>query len=162
MQRGIIRYMLLTILCGGMLWSHLACAPPALTTSSGHSVVVQTKPHPILFTITVSPVPNNYLGFGEVVVLVHDAQGRPAEGVPVLFELEPAWAASASLRPQRVITQGGQARAIVEPHTTGVLHIRVRVADVRRDVAFVVESQEFSSTPRPGLRGLPYPPQSVR
>src|SRR6266851_8120559 len=63
-----------------------------------------------------------------LIVRVQDAQGRPVDGVPVTFEVEPGWERSLALAPSQTSTRGGIARAIVSnPLTTGVVHVMARV-----------------------------------
>jgi hypothetical protein len=106
--------------------------------------------------------PENYLGFGELVVRVQDAQGQPVDGVSVEFHVEPSWIQSTAITPQRAITEDGVARAIIEPRTIGVVHVMARVENAAREASFLVQSHQYNSTQPPGLRGLPYPPYSSR
>ena len=146
----------LVLVCGGM-----ACAPiqvePPTRTESGYSFSLHTAPD-LIWLAPPTNKTNNYLGFGELVVQVQDAQGQPVDGVPVEFQVEPSWAQSAALTPQRAMTDGGIARAIIEPRTIGVVRVMARVENAAREASFFVKTHHYSSTAYPGLRGLPYPP----
>jgi len=75
-----------------------------------------------------------------LLVWVQDAQGRPVDGVPVTFEVEPGWERSLALAPTKTSTRGGIARAIVSnPQTTGVVHIMARVDNITAQVRLTVQ-----------------------
>jgi hypothetical protein len=78
--------------------------------------------------------------FGELVVSVQDAQGRPVDGVSVEFQLGSSWAQSAIVTPQRAVTRDGSAQAIIEPRTTGIIPVIVRVDNVTRQARFTAEA----------------------
>ena len=140
----------------------LACTAKSIepkVTQQGYTVSLDTAPDPIWFGSQVITTPNVYLGFGEMVVQVHNAQGNPVEGVPVAFETEPSWANSATIKPPRVLTRNGMARALFIPDTNGVAQVMARVDDVTLNATFYVESiTHGNSTAMPDLQGLPYPP----
>ena len=155
------RSFFLTIVCLVLVWGGMACAPKQVTpplTKSGYSFSLRTAPDDIWIAPETPQNPENYLGFGELVVQVQDAHGQPVDGVWVEFEVEPSWARSAALRPQRARTEGGVAHAIIEPSTTGVVHVMVRVENATREAAFLVQNHHYSSIQPPGVKGLPYPP----
>lgn len=78
-----------------------------------------------------------------VVVQVQDAQGRPADGVPVTFALEPAWAQSAVLTPAHTQTRGGRAWArFSDPQTTGVVRVMAGVDQMTAQTTLTVLSCE--------------------
>lgn len=156
------RYIPLTIVCLVLVWGGMACAPkqvePPTLTESGYSFSLHTAPDLIWLAPPSHRIPKTYLGFGELVVHVQDAQGQPVDGVPVEFQVEPSWAQSAALTPQRAMTEGGVARAIIEPRTIGVVHVMARVENTAREASFLVQQHHYSSSAPTGLIGLPYPP----
>ena len=135
----MIRYVCILFLgvmlvCGGM-----GCAPKLSgpTQPSGYffSLIVSDSQIYLL----VNPLSYGHLrDFAQVVVRVHNAQGQPVNGVPVEFQVEPAWAQHASLMPQRAITQGGEARTVFRANTTGVVRIVVRVEDMTQETTIAV------------------------
>ncbi len=74
----------------------------------------------------------------ELVVHVQDAQGNPVDGIPVEFQVEPAWAQSASVFPSRVITTGGRARAVFQVGLIGVVHIIACVDNTTQEKAMAI------------------------
>jgi hypothetical protein len=84
----------------------------------------------------------------ELIVRVQDAQGRPVEGVPVTFEVEPSWAPSIALAPSHTTTRGGIAQAVVSnPQTTGVVHILARVDTMTAQARLTVEKYGGGGSP---------------
>jgi hypothetical protein len=158
----MIRSIPLTIVCLVLIWGGMACAPKQVTppplTESGYSFSLHTAPNLIWLAPATDQIPDTYLGFGELVVQVQDAQGQPVDGVPVEFQVEPSWVQSAALTPQRAMTEGGMAHAIIEPRTIGVVRVVARVENATREASFVVMTHQYNSTQPPGIRGLPYPP----
>ncbi|MGE3539150.1 MAG: hypothetical protein AB7N91_17185 [Candidatus Tectimicrobiota bacterium] len=59
----------------------------------------------------------------EVVVQVRDAQGQPVDGIPVRFAVEPSWASYTALTPAEMVTRRGEARALFQASTTGVVPV---------------------------------------
>lgn len=84
----MLRYIPLLLLCL-LVWGSFACAPKRIgpTASSGY-----------FFTILTAPTALRGESIA-LVVKVQDAQGRPVDGVPVEFEVDPTWAGSASVSP---------------------------------------------------------------
>jgi len=82
----------------------------------------------------------------ELVVRVQDAQGRPVDGVPVVFALEPEWQQSASITPQQTSTRNGMVRAILEPKTTGAIRVMARVENVTQAVVITVSNPGTSGS----------------
>lgn len=74
----------------------------------------------------------------ELIVTVKDAQGQPVNGVPVAFEVEPEWAADATVASPRVVTQEGRASTVLEAETTGLVHVMARVENVTETIAISV------------------------
>ena len=156
MQRSVQWTILCLVLVGG------ACAPqhvePPTVSANGYIISLQTAPDPIWIGTTTSIHPNTYLSFGEIVVLVQDAQGRGVNGVPVAFEVEPSWQGSVSLKPLQAITEDGRARAFIEPQAIGMVNVLVHVDNVTRKARFRVEmSSIHKSSGSSDMKGLPYP-----
>jgi hypothetical protein len=122
------------LVCGGM-----GCAPKLIgpTQPSGHffSLIVSD---PQIYLLVNPPSDRRLRDFAQVVVRVQNAQGQPIDGVPVEFQVEPAWAQHASFTPQSAITQGGEARAVFRAKTTGPVRIVVRVEDMARETIIIV------------------------
>jgi hypothetical protein len=78
----------------------------------------------------------------EVTVRVQDAQGRPVDGVPVEFQMEPAWASSASVSPQRAMTTSGTARAVFQTERAGSARVQVRVENTTQEAMITVTVEE--------------------
>jgi hypothetical protein len=127
-------------LCLALVVTGIACAPKLLgpTGPSGYffSLSVSTS------NIWLAPaglIPSERLPtFAELSVQVRDAQGQPVDGVPVEFQVEPAWTNSASLEPSRTITRGGVAQTIFRAQTTGAVRIIARVEDTVRETRIAV------------------------
>jgi hypothetical protein len=84
-----------------------------------------------------------------LIVRVQDAQGRPVDGVPVTFELEPGWAESIALAPSQTSTRGGIAQAILsESRTTGVVHVMARVDNVTAQSRLTVQRYIVPTAPQ--------------
>jgi hypothetical protein len=79
-----------------------------------------------------------------LVVKVQEAQGRPVDGVPVEFEVDPSWAGNASVSPPHVVTQQGKAQTLFQASLVGVVPVTVRVDGSTEKILFSVS-----------LRGLP-------
>ena len=85
----------------------------------------------------------------DLIVRVQDAQGRPVDGVPVMFEVEPGWAESIALAPSQTSTRGGIARATLsEPLTTGVVHVMARVDNVTTQARLTVQRYIVPTAPQ--------------
>jgi hypothetical protein len=120
----------------------LACAPKLLgpTAGSGYVFSLQTYPETIWVGVLDLTAAARYPQTAEVIVRVQDAQGRAVDGVPVTFELEPAWARSATLLPSQTTTRGGIARAVVsEPKTSGIVRVMVRVDNTTAQTRLTVQ-----------------------
>jgi hypothetical protein len=144
------RYMALILMCLVLMLGGPACAPKLVgpTPGAGYS-----------FSLEVSE-PIVWMGAGifgggpqlprtsALIVRVQDAQGRPVDGVPVLFEVEPGWARSLSLDPSQTSTRGGIAQAILsEPKTTGVVHVMARVDNVTAQTRLTVQRYVVPAAP---------------
>jgi hypothetical protein len=74
----------------------------------------------------------------EVVVRVRNGQGQPLDGVPVEFQVDPEWAGSASVSPQRVLTRNGTARAMLHIDTIGVVNVAAHVGTITKEASIAV------------------------
>jgi hypothetical protein len=137
MARGI------ALLVVGLIWvgGGAACAPPQVgpTPGVGYAFSLQVSP-PIVRLGAVDMALAAYCApAATVLVQVQDAQGHPAEGVPVTFALEPAWAQRAALAPATTQTRGGRAWArFFAPQTTGVVRVRARVDQATAQTTLLV------------------------
>ena len=100
-----------------LLVSSTACAPPR---------VGPTVPSGYFFTL-IAPSTLFQGEAAEIIVRVYDAQGNPVDGVAVEFQIEPGWAAQASLTPSRLLTQKGTARAVFQASLIGRVGITAQV-----------------------------------
>lgn len=73
-----------------------------------------------------------------VVVHVRNGQGLPANGVPVTFQVDPAWARYVSIRPAHALTQGGRVRVMLRADMVGLVWITARVGAVTQRAAIAV------------------------
>src|SRR5215831_7816400 len=122
-----------------------ACAPKLVgpTAGSGYVFSLQTYPTLIWVGQVDTAVAAQFPQVAEVIVRVQDAQGRAVDGVPVTFELEPAWARSAVLAPSQTTTRGGIARAVFsEPRTSGVVRIMARVDNTTAQTRLTVQTYQ--------------------
>jgi hypothetical protein len=55
----------------------------------------------------------------ELTATVTDIQGRPVNGVPVVFSVESDWRSNASVVPRRITTQDGVADTLFQANMTG-------------------------------------------
>jgi hypothetical protein len=134
----------LGLMCPVLVTTGTACAP---------KVVGPTTASRYLFTLEVSTptiwlgVPNSLVGAypirAAVVVHVRDSQGRPVDGVPVAFEVEPIWAQSVVLSPPQTVTHNGVARTVFSQlQTIGLVRITAHVDNTTARTAIAVESYE--------------------
>jgi hypothetical protein len=65
-----------------------------------------------------------------LVVRVRDAQGQPVEGMPVRFSVEPGWTQQVSFTPAEMRPRHGEAQAIFQANTTGVVRVMASVDNV--------------------------------
>ena len=131
----------LVLICLVLALGGGACAPKLVGPTAGFGYVFSLQvADPI---IGLGPVPSSNRQFPpvtELIVRVQDAQGRPVDGVPVTFELEPAWAGSASIVPSQTTTRRGIARAIFsEPQTAGVVRVMARVDNTTAQATLTVQ-----------------------
>ena len=143
MERHMMRRHVYRIfLCLALVVTGIACAPKLLgpTGTSGYffSLSISTS------NIWLAPaglIPGDYFPtFAELSVQVRDAQGQPVDGVPVEFQVEPAWTNSASLEPSRTTTRGGRAQTIFRAQSTGVVRIIARVEDIIQETRIAIST----------------------
>jgi hypothetical protein len=123
----------------------LACAPKLVGPTAGAGYVFSLQVFPtIIWVGQVEPsIAAQFPQVAEVIVRVQDAQGRVVDGVPVTFELEPAWARSMTLAPSQTTTRGGIARAVIaEPQTSGVVRIMARVDNTTAQTRITVQTYQ--------------------
>jgi hypothetical protein len=126
-----------------------ACAPKLVgpTAGSGYVFSLQTYPTIIWVGQVDSTLAAQFPQVAEVIVRVQDAQGRAVDGVPVTFELEPAWARSITLAPTQTTTRGGIARAVISaPQTSGIVHIIARVDNTTAPARLTVQTYQGRSS----------------
>jgi hypothetical protein len=141
-------YMPTVLLSLVLVCSSTACAPKlgGPTVPSGYLFLLYTYDSQIWLQLSGSPAAARLPRVAELVVRVQDAQGRPVDGIAVVFELEPTWQQSASITPQQASTRDGIVRAILEPKTTGRIRVMARVENVTQEVAIVVSRPGSPST----------------
>jgi hypothetical protein len=126
----MVRRMTLVLVCLVLGLGGTACAPKLVgpTPDSGYIFSLQVA-DPLVWLGPVEPaLAEQYPQATELIVRVQDTQGRPVDGVPVTFELEPEWAGSATLSPSHTRTYGGIARAVFSaPRTIGVVRVMAHV-----------------------------------
>jgi len=126
------------LLCLMVVCSSLACTPqPRLagpTVPSGYFFAVQVSNSTI--TIPSGEVPRTSPTSAELIVRVQNTQGQPVDGIPVEFQVAPE--GSASVSPQRALTNGGTARAIIQGQRVGTTQVRVRVEQTTQEAAVTV------------------------
>ena len=143
------RYMQTVCLSLALMCSGMACAPKLVgpTVPSSYFFSLHTYDSRIWLQPPVSPsLAARFPRVAELVVRVQDAQGRPVDGVVVVFELEPAWQQSASVTPQQASTRDGMARAILAPELIGAIRVMARVENVTQKVVITVS---LPGTPSP-------------
>jgi hypothetical protein len=145
------QHMALVSMCLVLLAGGTACAPKLVgpTPGAGYSFSLEVS-EPIIWMGT------GFIGKGPelprasaLIVRVQDAQGRPVDGVPVTFELEPGWAESIALAPSQTSTRGGIAQAILsESRTTGVVHVMARVDNMTAQARLTVQRYIVPTAPQ--------------
>ena len=138
--------MYLTLLCLGLVGSGMACVPTRYgpTVPAGYFfTLLVTQPQIWVGPVDMATV-ERFPNTSELIVNVQNAQGQPVDGVPVAFEVEPAWARVASVSPTQATTRNGTARATFEAQTTGVAHIMVRVDNTVQRVTIRISNSNWS------------------
>jgi len=127
-------------LCCMLLWVSTACGPQQyeIPVQSEHGYRVSLHLSDTLIWL------GSVQGFPQTAVLVvrvRDAQGQPVDGLTVLFSVAPDWTQNAALTPAEALTRQGEARAIFQANTTGVVHVMARVDNVTREATITVNSR---------------------
>jgi hypothetical protein len=124
----MLRYIPLWLLCLVLAWGSFACAPKRVgpTASSGYFFTILTVPTALRGESVA------------LVVKVEEAQGRPVDGVPVAFEVDPTWAGNASISSPHVVTQKGKAQTLFQASLVGVVPVTVRVDGSAEKILFSV------------------------
>jgi hypothetical protein len=118
----------LILVCLVLFCSSMACAPALVgPTASGYAFSLQASPPRIWIGVFEAADAQRFPTTTEVIVRVQDAQGRPVDGVPVAFEVEPNWARHASVSPAQAVTQVGIAQTIFQAQLIGVVRVMARV-----------------------------------
>ena len=132
-------------LCGLLLWISTACAPKYAEFSApsehGYRVSLDVSDPQIWLGPGISSFPQA----AELVVRVRNAQGQPVDGIAVRFAVEPSWTQNAAIAPAETLTRNGEAHAIFQANTTGVVHITAQVDNVTREATITVESRPSPS-----------------
>ena len=128
-------------LCCMLLWVSLACAPKHTELLSEHGYRVSLDVSDTLLWFG----PGSSLPQALVVVRVRDAQGQPVDGLTVLFSVEPAWTQNASLTPAETLTRNGEARAIFQANTIGVVQVMAQVDNMPREASITIASRPSPS-----------------
>jgi hypothetical protein len=128
-------------LCCMLLWVSTACAPKHTESSvlSEHGYRVSLRVSDTL--LWFGPGGSSFPQAAELVVRVRDAQGQPVDGIPVRFSVEPSWTQNASLTPAETLTRNGEARAIFQVNTIGVVHVMAHVDNVTREARITITSR---------------------
>jgi hypothetical protein len=131
-----------------LMVSGIACAPTFTepTHPSGYRFSLQAYPSPIWLPNQLYADPQQFPTQSTLTVEVQNVQGQPADGVPVMFSLPSDWNSSASLMPQRVITQNGKAEAVFQATTTGAVEVTAQVENQIQEV-FVIIDNPISGPP---------------
>ena len=147
----MVRCLTLVLVCLGLACGGVACAPPRVgpTAGSGYVFAVQVSNATVWLGPVDASVAAHFPKVAAVIVTVQDAQGRPVDGVPVTFELEPEWAGSIALAPSQTSTRGGIAQAILsESQTIGVVHVMARVDNVTAQARLTVQRYVVPAAPQ--------------
>lgn len=137
--------LLLALLCLLLAQADLASAPQLVgpTASSGYFFSLKVVPTTVWIGVHSLTGRTHYPTSAQVRVRVQDGQGRPVDGVPVAFALEPMWAGGAVLEPAQTVTRDGVARAVFSaPQSSGWVRITARVDNTAAQTALLVETYE--------------------
>ena len=125
-------------LCCMLLWVSPACAPKHTELLSEHGYRVSLHISDTLIWMGF-PRPN-FPEAAVLVVRVRDAQGQPVDGIAVRFSVEPSWTQNASLTPAETLTRKGEARAIFQANTIGVVHVMAQVDNVTPEARITIDT----------------------
>lgn len=125
-------------LCCMLLWVTTACAPKhtELLSEHGYRVSLHVSDTLIYLNTRRSNLPEA----AALVVRVRDAQGQPVDGIPVRFAVEPSWTQNASLTPAETLTRHGEARAIFQANTIGVVRVMAQVDNVTHEARITIDT----------------------
>ena len=141
----MVRRITLVLVCLVLGLGGVACAPKLVgpTPGSGYVFSLQVSEPLVWLGPVEAAVAAQFPQATALIVRVQDAQGRPVDGVPVTFELEPGWVGSATLSPSQTRTYGGIARAMfAEPRTIGVVRVMAHVDNMTAYARLTVMSYE--------------------
>jgi hypothetical protein len=130
------------MVCGGLACTSKSAAPPVPTA---HGYTFSLRASDTNLWLGSQSIGDPRPGNAELIVEVRDAQGHRVEGVPVAFRVAPSWVQSATLMPQDTLTSDGTARAVLKPHTTGVVTIMAQVNGQTQAKAITVEARNFGN-----------------
>src|SRR5262245_14018979 len=147
----MVRRMALVLMCLILVLGGTACAPKLVGPTPGAGYRFSLEVSELTLWLVSGILAGDVQGLTqstELIVRVQDAQGRPVDGVPVTFEVEPGWAQSIALAPSQATTRGGIARAVVSnPQTTGVVHILARVDNMTAQARLAVQKYVGGGNP---------------
>jgi len=123
-----MRFLPTVCFCSLLLWVSIACAPQRTAVLSEHRnrVSLALSDTQIWIGFPLPQFPEAAL----LVVRVRDAQGQPVEGMPVRFSVEPGWTQQVSFTPAEMRPRHGEAQAIFQANTTGVVRVMASVDNV--------------------------------
>ena len=128
-----------------VLYSGLACTSkhvePPVTSEHGYTVTLRVYERRLWLGPRHLGDPRPHIT--ECIVEVRDMQGHRVEGVPVAFQVAPSWVQNATLLPQHTLTHNGMARAVLEPHTTGVVRVMAEVNGQTQETVITVSPRNF-------------------
>lgn len=133
----------------------LACAVGAMASTSqrvGPTPAAYSLSLRVADTAVCPPYPElafdvAYPIAAELLLDVRNAQGQPVDGVPVAFQIDPAWVESTSISPQRAITRSGKVRVVLQTTSVDIVRFVVRVDQTVQEIEIAVTNPgETSST----------------
>ena len=144
------RLLVLGLICCGLIGGGLACAPQfqGPTTPSHYVFSLQPSVSHIWLAPDYSVLRGPFPTQAELIVRVHNAQGQPVNGVPVVFEVGSDWTSYASVTPPWTITQQGVARAIFRANTIGAIPVLAHVENLTQQTVIAVSSADGSAGER--------------
>jgi hypothetical protein len=144
------RRITLVLVCLVLGLGGAACAPKLVgpTAGSGYVFSLQVSDSLVWLGPVEPQVARQFPQVAELIVRVQDVQGRPVDGVPVTFEVEPGWVGSAAVSPSQTSTHSGIARAIFsEPRTIGVVWVMAHVDNTTAQARLTVLRYERRRDP---------------
>lgn len=140
------RYVPLTLVSLTLLYSSIGCAPKQVGPTVPSGYVFSFSAFPLRITsapsfATTEDMPGSRRKqSAELLVRVADAQGHPIDGVPVVFQVDPSWAAVAEVIPSRALTHGGRAQALFRSGLVGIVPVVARVEDTTEQLTIAVSA----------------------